>query len=581
MQKVLLKFYGVKTKLTSNDFQELTQALQNPTHTDFIQKNSEKITASLSDSIALRCSFEIDNANFFPNLRPIDDYEEYFSPHEDKTCYMRNELRKRDKLTDIKLTLPSGHVFNAHKLILASNSSYFESLINTNDNQETLQLSFTHFTGQPDIFEKYLELLYVHTLDFTQESTQDVIGLSQIAHDTEHPYLKYQCSHELLRRINKETFRDIISHALKVKDPILKNQCDLLLTTHPKWKQTLVSQFESDVWAQIVSTLQQLNTSDALETPEEASFVMWEMEKHNSLRKQKKFIDMVIKLPTGEEFPLHKIILATQSQYFSSLLCGEFVESKKEDIFEYHLSESDICVSHELFELFIQSLYTAVPYAPRNCSFKDDAFDKYSFDELLSLARFAYVHIVDLENDTALPFIYKAIITSLFSENRLNNESFWKMASFGLSVHEKSIGRKCFGFIQKQPDVIEKHLAPDDLDEILDYLDLMVFIYANRGKKPRTNYTTHENTESALNNRIGSLIEKLKELLNYDNFEKICNKAIEHSAALEDTSLKNICMNFAHVDINFEKTASKEAIQALVKLATGINLNNTKWNAKE
>ena len=59
----------------------------------------------------------------------------------------------------------------------------------------------------------------------------------------------------------------------------------------------------------------------------ESSAVVKQMKKIDGMRKQGVLCDFKIKADDGEEFPVHRIIMAASSEYFRAMMMGNMEES--------------------------------------------------------------------------------------------------------------------------------------------------------------------------------------------------------------------------------------------------------------
>lgn len=228
-------------------------------------------------------------------------------------------------------------------------------------------------------------------------------------------------------------------------------------------------------------------------------------------------------------FPVHRIILANRSPYFSRMLQSGMKESKAHEIFE--IKET----TPRCFETFLTAIYRQHP--PQR---------ELPLEQLIELTNYADLTEVQFLFTWCLVALSKALRADTYYQiamlaNKLNNKSLIDYCSYFLSQNEKALAE------------VEFDLSELGIDELVEYLALGLNIGPN--------------------SLVVSCSNRLKYVfaLDQENFANVCTRAIAAKGELAK-SLKTLCAEYATAHRQeFERPDMKETKELYKRLMSGLD----------
>lgn len=126
--------------------------------------------------------------------------------------------------------------FPVHKVVLAKSSLFFDQMFSSAFREGASGSEPSKFgpdSLEPEMFEEFLEYIYIGMIDFTGKDINYAIELAALAHMTEVQSLVDICHSYLRQSIGEDNFYLIVRHAAVMEEPQLVESCKTFVTQNP------------------------------------------------------------------------------------------------------------------------------------------------------------------------------------------------------------------------------------------------------------------------------------------------------------------------------------------------------------
>ena len=222
---------GLKVKHSSTALYKLQTALNDEALTyssvtdDFKLTHSEIIKQLATDSTELRCSYEVNNPIFYPEIQQKKVVVS------ERDCNLWKWAQNKE-MTDAILVV-NDHEFPVHKNILSAISDSFKTLFQGSFN-DSKRATLDLFV-EKESCTQFLKFLYTGAVDFSQISDHDLFELVDFAHQQLITSFESEAVSEYRRRLTSSSFWATLAVAERLRNDDLKEHCLIFLTVHPNW----------------------------------------------------------------------------------------------------------------------------------------------------------------------------------------------------------------------------------------------------------------------------------------------------------------------------------------------------------